>query len=152
MVGREKIIYNNFSPQEIIDISKLQIHLLSRYLMETFEVINSILIQSEKMVIKFLKIINPNSNLNTKDTSNTNSLNSEFEEKNDLLDYFADMYKKNKIGKYHWKIRAMKIIKYKIKNIIRQKKKPIITKYYGRSKIASEKPRFHGKFIKKKNS
>ena len=46
----------------------------------------------------------------------------------------------------------MKIIKYKIKNIIRQQKKPIITKYYGRSKIASEKPRFHGKFIKKKNS
>ena len=59
MVGRE-IIYNNFSPQEIIDISKLQIHLLSRYLMETFEVINSILIQSEKLVIKLPKIINQN--------------------------------------------------------------------------------------------
>ena len=126
MVGRE-IIYNNFSPQEIIGISKLQIYLLSRYLMETFEVINSILIQSEKLVIKLPKIINPNSNLNTKDTSNTNSLISEFEEKNDLLDYFTNMYKKKKIGKYHWKIRAMKIIKYKIKNIIRQKKK---TYYY----------------------
>ncbi len=151
MVGRD-IIYNNFSPQEINYFSKLQIQLLSRYLMETFEVINSILAQSEKMVIKLQKkIINPNSNLNTKDTSNTYSLNSEFEEKIDLLDYFKDMYKKNNIGKYHWKIRAMKIIKYKIKNIIHQRKKPIITKYYGRSKIASQKPRFHGKFIKKKS-
>ena len=62
MVGRD-IIYNNFSPQEINYFSKLQIQLLSRYLMETFEVINSILAQSEKMVIKLQKkIINPNSN------------------------------------------------------------------------------------------
>ena len=43
----------------------------------------------------------------------------------------------------------MKILKYKIKQIIRQGKTPIMTKYYGRSKVASQKPRFHGRFVKK---
>ena len=43
----------------------------------------------------------------------------------------------------------MKIIKYKVKQIIRKKKIPIITKFSGRSKIAILKPRSHGRFIKK---
>jgi len=43
----------------------------------------------------------------------------------------------------------MKIIRYKIKQIIRQNKKPVITKYSGRSKVAILKPRLHGRFIKK---
>lgn len=58
--------------------------------------------------------------------------------------------KKKKVGKYHWKVRAMKILKYKMKQIIRQGKTPIITKYYGRAKVAQEKPRLNGRFIKRK--
>ncbi len=42
----------------------------------------------------------------------------------------------------------MKIIKYKVKQIIRQGKVPISSKYSGRSKVASQKPRCHGRFIK----
>ena len=42
----------------------------------------------------------------------------------------------------------MKIIKYKVKQIIRKGKIPILTKYSGRSKVASQKPRCHGRFVK----
>ena len=42
----------------------------------------------------------------------------------------------------------MKSIKYKVKQIIRQGKVPISSKYSGRSKVASQKPRCHGRFIK----
>ena len=36
-----------------------------------------------------------------------------------------------------------------MKLIIRQVKTPIITKYYGRAKVAQQKPRMNGRFIKK---
>ena len=71
------------------------------------------------------------------------------EKSEDIFELFKDIYCHKKIGKYHWKIRAMKIIKYKVKQIIRKKKIPIVTKFSGRSKIAILKPRSHGRFIKK---
>ena len=81
---------------------------------------------------------------------NSYDLNTEStEDKSDEIIYmFKDIYKNN-IGKYHWKIRALKIIRYKLKLINRMKKIPIIKKFSGRSKVASMKPRLHGRFIKK---
>ena len=121
--------------------------------MKTFDSINSSLNQSEIIINKIEKLNKSNSNNLTKDTSNSQSQNSIFEEKEKeiLLESFKDMYKKNNIGKYNWKIRTMKILKYKIKQIFRKGKIPIVTKYYGRSKVALLKPRLHGRFIKKKN-
>ena len=140
----------NSSPQEIITKCKFQIGLLTNYLEETFDAINSSLIECEEILRKILKNNQSKSNSNTKESSNTNSQNSEGEEIEDLIEYVKDIYEKKKVGKYHWKIRAMKIIKYKMKQIIRQGKTPIITKYYGRAKVAQEKPRLNGRFIKRK--
>ena len=70
------------------------------------------------------------------------------EKSEDIVDLFKDIYCHKKIGKYHWRIRAKKIIKYKLKQIIRKKKIPVITKYFGRSKVACLKPRSHGRFVK----
>lgn len=141
---------NNFSPQEIISLYKYQINLLTNYLEETFDAINSSLIECEEILRKMLKNNQSKSNSNTKESSNTNSQNSEGEEIEDLIEYVKDIYEKKKVGKYHWKVRAMKILKYKMKQIIRQGKTPIITKYYGRAKVAQEKPRLNGRFIKRK--
>ena len=82
-------------------------------------------------------------------SGNSDSISTE-DKSEDMLDSFKEIYGKGngKIGKYHWKIRAMKIIKYKVKQIIRQGKVPILTKYSGRSKVASQKPRCHGRFVK----
>jgi hypothetical protein len=140
----------NSSPQEIITKCKFQIGLLTNYLEETFDAINSSLIECEEILRKILKNNQSKSNSNTKESSNTNSQNSEGEEIEDLIEYVKDIYEKKKVGKYHWKIRAMKILKYKMKQIIRQGKTPIITKYYGRAKVAQEKPRLNGRFIKRK--
>ena len=71
------------------------------------------------------------------------------EKTEDIIDLFKDIYCHKKIGKYHWRIRAMKIIKYKMKLIMRFKNYPIIKKFSGRSKVASLKPRAHGRFVKK---
>ena len=144
--------FNNFSPKEIIIYSRNNINLIFYYLMKTFDSINSSLNQSEIIINKIEKLNKSNSNNLTKDTSNSQSQNSIFEEKEKeiLLESFKDMYKKNNIGKYNWKIRTMKILKYKIKQIFRKGKIPIVTKYYGRSKVALLKPRLHGRFIKKK--
>ena len=140
----------NSSPQEIITKCKFQIGLLTNYLEETFDAINSSLIECEEILRKILKNNQSKSNSNTKESSNTNSQNSEGEEIEDLIEYVKDIYEKKKVGKYHWKVRAMKILKYKMKQIIRQGKTPIITKYYGRAKVAQEKPRLNGRFIKRK--
>ncbi len=140
----------NSSPQEIITKCKFQIGLLTNYLEETFDAINSSLIECEEILRKMLKNNQSKSNSNTKESSNTNSQNSEGEEIEDLIEYVKDIYEKKKVGKYHWKVRAMKILKYKMKQIIRQGKTPIITKYYGRAKVAQEKPRLNGRFIKRK--
>ena len=128
---------------------KYQINLLSYYLILTFDAINTALEQCEILIKEFNKI-KQKKNLNKID--NSSSLNSEYistdDKSEDLLEPFKDFYEKKKIGKYHWKVRAMKIIKYKVKQIIRQGKVPISSKYSGRSKVASQKPRCHGRFIK----
>ena len=128
---------------------KYQINLLSYYLILTFDAINTALEQCEILIKEFNKI-KQKKNLNKIDISS--SLNSEYistdDKSEDLLEPFKDFYERKKIGKYHWKVRAMKIIKYKIKQIIRQGKVPISSKYSGRSKVASQKPRCHGRFIK----
>ena len=128
---------------------KYQIGLLSYYLILTFDAINSALEQCELLIKEFNKI---KQNKNLYKTENSSSLNSEYlstdDKSEDLLEPFKDFYEKKKIGKYHWKVRAMKIIKYKVKQIIRQGKVPISSKYSGRSKVASQKPRCHGRFIK----
>ena len=128
---------------------KYQINLLSYYLILTFDAINTALEQCEILIKEFNKI-KQKKNLNKID--NSSSLNSEYistdDKSEDLLEPFKDFYERKKIGKYHWKIRAMKIIKYKVKQIIRQGKVPISSKYSGRSKVACQKPRCHGRFIK----
>ena len=128
---------------------KYQIGLLSYYLILTFDAINSALEQCELLIKEFNKI---KQNKNLYKTENSSSLNSEYistdDKSEDLLEPFKDFYERKKIGKYHWKVRAMKIIKYKVKQIIRQGKVPISSKYSGRSKVASQKPRCHGRFIK----
>jgi len=128
---------------------KYQINLLSYYLILTFDAINTALEQCEILIKEFNKI-KQKKNLNKID--NSSSLNSEYistdDKSEDLLEPFKDFYERKKIGKYHWKVRAMKIIKYKVKQIIRQGKVPISSKYSGRSKVASQKPRCHGRFIK----
>ena len=125
---------------------KYQINLLSYYLILTFDAINTALEQCEILIKEFKQ----KKNLNKID--NSSSLNSEYistdDKSEDLLEPFKDFYERKKIGKYHWKVRAMKIIKYKVKQIIRQGKVPISSKYSGRSKVASQKPRCHGRFIK----
>ena len=128
---------------------KYQINLLSYYLILTFDAINTALEQCEILIKEFNKI-KQKKNLNKID--NSSSLNSEYistdDKSEDLLEPFKDFYERKKIGKYHWKVRAMKIIKYKVKQIIRQGKVPISSKYSGRSKVASQNPRCHGRFIK----
>ena len=130
---------------------KNQISLLSSYLLLTFDAINAALEQCIKLIEDIHKIKEKKS-LNKTENSNSSSLNTDYlstEEKNeDLLEPLKIFYGKGKIGKYHWKIRAMKILKYKIKQIIRQGKVPISTKYSGRSKVALQKPRCHGRFVK----
>ena len=129
---------------------KYQINLLSYYLILTFDAINTALEQCEILIKEFNKI-KQKKNLNKID--NSSSLNSEYistdDKSEDLLEPFKDFYERKKIGKYHWRIRAMKIIKYKMKLMIRFKNYPIIKKFSGRSKVASLKPRAHGRFVKK---
>jgi hypothetical protein len=140
----------NSSKYEIISLYKYKINLLSLYLEETFKTIKSSLTHCEEQLKDFIKNQQSKSNLNTKDSSNANSQNSEYEEIEDLIEIFGEIYgKKKKVGKYHWKIRTLKIIKYKMKLINRKVKIPIITKYYGRAKVAQQKPRMNGRFIKK---
>ena len=142
---------NNILTNEIFIFSKFsdckyKISLLSIYLMDSFNVIND----SIEHTINLLELLTKNVKKNKERIENSFDLNTEStEDKSDeIISMFKDIYKNN-IGKYHWKIRAMKIIKYKVKQIIRKKKIPIITKFSGRSKIAILKPRSHGRFIKK---
>jgi hypothetical protein len=170
----ETFISETEVPLEIMKYYKNKISLLSLYLLSTFDAINSAFIEFEKILnnipqsnnMIFNNINNFNSNIITNNnisnnnnkknrsdnsiTANNDSISTD-DKNEDLLDNFKEIYKKkNKIGKYHWKIRAIKILRYKIKQIIRQGKCPVITKYIGRSKIASKKPRLHGRFIKTK--
>jgi len=176
----------NLNSNEIIVFCKLQISLLSLFLLTTFDKISLAFKDIENILIDFPSNFNynnnnssnssnnnspknsPNNNKNNTDNKNlknhnnnnnnrdisqsnlSDSLSTEEKSSDDILDNFKSIYKKKKqIGKYHWKVRAIKIIRYKIKQIIRQNKSPIITKYSGRSKVANLKPRLHGRFIKK---
>jgi len=121
-----------------------QILLLSYYLRETFESIRKSINQCEKLIELFYK----QAKINVESSYYSDSLSTD-EKSEDIVELFKNIYCHKKIGKYHWKIRAMKIIKYKVKEIIRKKKCPFITKFSGRSKIAYLKPRCHGRFIKK---
>jgi hypothetical protein len=115
--------------------------------MSTFGSIEKALNKSDELLNSISK-----TKVNNKDnsTTTTNSESSNSEEKlEEFIESFKGIYSNRNIGKYKWKVRVMKILKYKIKQIIRQGKTPVITKYYGRSKVASQKPRFHGRFVKK---
>ena len=114
--------------------------------MNSFNVINGSIEHTNNL----LELLTKNVKKNNGKIENSYDLNTEStEDKCDEIIYmFKDIYKNN-IGKYHWKIRALKIIRYKLKLINRMKKIPIIKKFSGRSKVASMKPRLHGRFIKK---
>ena len=140
----------NSSSKDIFSDYKHQIILFSFYIEEIFKSINSSLLECEKNLQTILKNKKKSINLNSKDTSNQKLEKNKSEEIEELINYFSDVYKKKNIGKYNWKIRLIKILKYKMKTIIRHIKNPIITKYSGRAKIANEKPRLNGRFIKKK--
>ena len=140
----------NSSSKDIFSNYKYQIIIFSYYIEEIFKSINSSLLECEKNLQTILTNKKSSIILNTKDISSQNSENNSCEEIEELINYFSDVYKKKNIGKYNWKIRLIKILKYKMKTIIRHIKNPIITKYSGRSKIANEKPRLNGRFIKKK--
>ena len=168
----------NQNSNDIIIFCKLQISLLSLFLLTTFDKISLAFKDIENILNNFPPNFNYNNNSSNNNSpqnsphnnknntnnnnlknnnnnreisqSNSDSLSTEEKSYNDKLDKLKNIYKKKKqIGKYHWKVRAIKIIRYKIKQIIRQNKSPIITKYSGRSKVANLKPRLHGRFIKK---
>ena len=94
-----------------------QILLLSYYLRETFESIRKSINQCEKLIELFYK----QTKINMESSYYSDSLSTD-EKSEDIFELFKDIYCHKKIGKYHWKIRAMKIIKYKVKQIIRKKK------------------------------
>ena len=133
----------NYSKNHI-SYYQYQILLLNYYLRQTFESVTKSINQCENLIELFYK----QAKNNMESSYYSDSLSTD-EKSEDIFELFKDIYCHKKIGKYHWKIRAMKIIKYKVKQIIRKKKIPIITKFSGRSKIAILKPRSHGRFIKK---
>ena len=133
----------NYSENHI-SYYQYQILLLNYYLRKTFESIRNSINQCNILFELFYKQIK----INKENSYYPDSLSTD-EKTEDIVESFKEIYCHKKIGKYHWKIRAMKIIKYKVKQIIRKKKIPIITKFSGRSKIAYLKPRSHGRFIKK---
>ena len=121
-----------------------QILFLNYYLRKTFESIRNSINQCNILFELFYKQIK----INKENSYYPDSLSTD-EKTEDIVESFKEIYCHKKIGKYHWKIRALKIIRYKLKLINRMKKIPIIKKFSGRSKVASMKPRLHGRFIKK---
>ena len=127
-----------------ISYYKNEISLLKNYLNLTFDSINKSINNCEYLV----ELISKQTNNNVDNSYYSESMSTD-EKTEDIIDLFKDIYCHKKIGKYHWRIRAMKIIKYKMKLMIRFKNYPIIKKFSGRSKVASLKPRAHGRFVKK---
>ena len=127
-----------------ISYYKNEISLLKNYLNLTFDSINKSINNCEYLV----KLISKQTKNNVDNSYYSESMSTD-EKTEDIIDLFKDIYCHKKIGKYHWRIRAMKIIKYKMKLMIRFKNYPIIKKFSGRSKVASLKPRAHGRFVKK---
>ena len=108
--------YNNYNSQDIILNYKYQIKLLSFYLMTTFKSIESALDKSEEILNEIPK--NKINNNNKENSSSTTSISesANFEEKiEDFIESFKGIYKNGNVGKYYWKIRVMKILKYKFK-------------------------------------
>ena len=127
-----------------ISYYKNEISSLKNYLNLTFDSINNSINNCEYLVELISK-----QTKNNRDNSYYSESMSTDEKTEDIIDLFKDIYCHKKIGKYHWRIRAMKIIKYKMELIMRFKNYPIIKKFSGRSKVASLKPRAHGRFVKK---
>ena len=127
-----------------ISYYKNEISLLKNYLNLTFDSINKSINNCEYLV----ELISKQTKNNVDNSYYSESISTD-EKTEDIIDLFKDIYCHKKIGKYHWRIRAMKIIKYKMKLMIRFKNYPIIKKFSGRSKVASLKPRAHGRFVKK---
>jgi hypothetical protein len=127
-----------------ISYYKNEISLLKNYLDLTFDSINKSINNCEYLV----ELISKQTKNNGDNSYYSESMSTD-EKTEDIIDLFKDIYCHKKIGKYHWRIRAMKIIKYKMKLIMRFKNYPIIKKFSGRSKVASLKPRAHGRFVKK---
>ena len=127
-----------------ISYYKNEISLLKNYLNLTFDSINKSINNCEYLV----ELISKQTKNNGDNSYYSESMSTD-EKTEDIIDLFKDIYCHKKIGKYHWRIRAMKIIKYKMKLIMRFKNYPIIKKFSGRSKVASLKPRAHGRFVKK---
>ena len=132
------------STTEKISFYKYEINILNYYLTLTFDSIEKSLNQCQNLI----DILNKQFMNNKKESSIYSETLSTDEKSEDFVDLFKDIYCHKKIGKYHWRIRARKILKYKLKQIIRKKKIPVITKYFGRSKVACLKPRSHGRFVK----
>ena len=127
-----------------ISYYKNEISFLKNYLNLTFDSINKSINNCEYLV----ELISKQTKNNVDNSYYSESMSTD-EKTEDIIDLFKDIYCHKKIGKYHWRIRAMKIIKYKMKLMIRFKNYPIIKKFSGRSKVASLKPRAHGRFVKK---
>ena len=127
-----------------ISYYKNEISLLKNYLNLTFDSINKSINNCEYLV----ELISKQTKNNVDNSYYSESMSTD-EKTEDIIDLFKDIYCHKKIGKYHWRIRAMKILKYKMKLMIRFKNYPIIKKFSGRSKVASLKPRHHGRFVKK---
>ena len=127
-----------------ISYYKNEISLLKNYLNLTFDSINKSINNCEYLV----ELISKQTKNNVDNSYYSESMSTD-EKTEDIIDLFKDIYCHKKIGKYHWRIRAMKILKYKMKLMIRFKNYPIIKKFSGRSKVASLKPRAHGRFVKK---
>ena len=127
-----------------ISYYKNEISLLKNYLNLTFDSINKSINNCEYLV----ELISKQTKNNVDNSYYSESMSTD-EKTEDIIDLFKDIYCHKKIGKYHWRIRAMKIIKYKMKLMIRFKNYPITKKFSGRSKVASLKPRAHGRFVKK---
>ena len=127
-----------------ISYYKNEISSLKNYLNLTFDSINNSINNCEYLV----ELISKQTKNNGDNSYYSESMSTD-EKTEDIIDLFKDIYCHKKIGKYHWRIRAMKIIKYKMELIMRFKNYPIIKKFSGRSKVASLKPRAHGRFVKK---
>lgn len=77
----------------------------------------------------------------------------------DYMDQNSDMLNSNetsseyetdrKIGAYSLAVRSKKILKFKMKLLKRRKQCPISKKFSGRSKVAAQKVRVNGKFVKR---
>ena len=108
-----------------ISYYKNEISLLKNYLNLTFDSINKSINNCEYLV----ELISKQTKNNVDNSYYSESMSTD-EKTEDIIDLFKDIYCHKKIGKYHWRIRAMKIIKYKMKLMIRFKNYPIIKKIF----------------------